>query len=244
MIVAVFIILSFVYIDVTPDTSPMYRSNQLKQNISQIENIRRIDYVDHTGIIRFASDVGYATKSITKADDSETEEYYDENGVKVSRYSGYYGIKKEYDQNVDRGITIQQYGDTYRLLTKKENHDILTLIYDTKTKSPLTQSLLETLAIVAYNQPCPSSLIEKIRGHNALNGLEKLTKLDLIKCIGRANTPGKPYLYEITNKFYDLFGIKSMKELPNINENINLDDLDNSFDFFDSSKEDGKTKKN
>ena len=153
-------------------------------------------------------------------------------------------MKKEYDKNVDRGITIQQYGDTYRLLTKKENHDILTLIYDTKTKSPLTQSLLETLAIVAYNQPCPSSLIEKIRGHNALNGLEKLTKLDLIKCIGRANTPGKPYLYEITNKFYDLFGIKSMKELPNINENINLDDLDNSFDFFDSSKEDGKTKKN
>ncbi len=153
-------------------------------------------------------------------------------------------MKKEYDKNVDRGITIQQYGDTYRLLTKKENHDILTLIYDTKTKSPLTQSLLETLAIVAYNQPCPSSLIEKIRGHNALNGLEKLTKLDLIKCVGRANTPGKPYLYEITNKFYDLFGIKSMKELPNIDENINLDDLDNSFDFFDSSKEDGKTKKN
>ena len=72
-------------------------------------------------------------------------------------------MKKEYDQNVDRGITIQQYGDTYRLLTKKENHDRLTLIYDTKTKSPLTQSLLETLAIVAYNQPCPSSLIEKIR---------------------------------------------------------------------------------
>lgn len=153
-------------------------------------------------------------------------------------------MKKEYDQNVDRGITIQQYGNTYRLLTKKENHDILTLIYDTKTKSPLTQSLLETLAIVAYNQPCPSSLIEKIRGHNALNGLEKLTKLDLIKCIGRANTPGKPYLYEITNKFYDLFGIKSMKELPNIDKNINLDELDNSFDFFDSSKEDGKTKKN
>ena len=153
-------------------------------------------------------------------------------------------MKKEYDQNVDRGITIQQYGDTYRLLTKKENHDILTLIHDTKTKSPLTQSLLETLAIVAYNQPCPSSLIEKIRGHNAFNALEKLTKLELIKCIGRANTSGKPYLYEITNKFYDLFGIKSIKELPDIDKDINLDDLDNSFDFFDSNTENGKTKKN
>ena len=153
-------------------------------------------------------------------------------------------MKMEYDQNVERGITIQQYGDTYRLLTKKENHDILALIYDTKTKSPLTQSLLETLAIVAYNQPCPSSLIEKIRGHNALNALDKLTKLDLIKCIGRANTPGKPYLYEITNKFYDLFGIKSIKELPDIDKNINLDELDNSFDFFDTNTENGKTKKN
>lgn len=153
-------------------------------------------------------------------------------------------MKKEYDQNADRGITIQQYGDTYRLLTKKENHDILALIYDTKTKSPLTQSLLETLAIVAYNQPCPSSLIEKIRGHNALNALDKLTKLDLIKCIGRADTPGKPYLYEITNKFYDLFGVKSIKELPDIDKSINLDELDNSFDFFDTNTENGKTKKN
>ena len=153
-------------------------------------------------------------------------------------------MKKEYDQNVDRGITIQQYGDTYRLLTKRENHDILTLIHGTKAKSPLTQSLLETLAIVAYNQPCPSSVIEKIRGHNALNSLEKLTKLELIKCIGRANTPGKPYLYEVTNKFYDLFGIKSIKELPDINKDINIDDLDSSFDFFDSNTENGKTKKN
>ncbi|MBP5256951.1 MAG: SMC-Scp complex subunit ScpB [Mycoplasma sp.] len=153
-------------------------------------------------------------------------------------------MKKEYDQNDERGITIEQYGDTFRLLTKKQNHDILSLIYDIKTKNPLTQSLLETLAIIAYNQPCASSYVEKIRGHNALNALEKLTKLDLIKCIGRAKTPGQPYLYEITNKFFDLFGIKSIKELPIIDKEINLDELDNSFDFFDSNTENGKTKKN
>lgn len=153
-------------------------------------------------------------------------------------------MKKEYDQNPDRGITIEQYGDTFHLLTKKQNHDELSLIYDIKNKNPLTQSLLETLAIVAYNQPCPSSYVEKIRGHNAINALEKLTKLDLIKCTGRAKTPGKPYLYEITSKFFDLFGIKSIKELPIIDKEINIDEFENSFDFFDSNTENGKTKKN
>ncbi len=153
-------------------------------------------------------------------------------------------MKKEYDQNPDRGITIEQYGDTFHLLTKKQNHSELSLIYDIKNKNPLTQSLLETLAIVAYNQPCSSSYVEKIRGHNALNALEKLTKLDLIKCTGRAKTPGKPYLYEITSKFFDLFGIKSIKELPIIDKEINIDEFENSFDFFDSNTENGKTKKN
>lgn len=110
IVIIVFTILSFVYIDYAPDTTPMYRSNQLKQNISQTDNVKRIDYVDDAGVIRFASDVGYATKAITKAEDCEIEEYYDENGIKVSRYSGYYGIKKTYDEegNIKRIIYLDE----------------------------------------------------------------------------------------------------------------------------------------
>jgi len=153
-------------------------------------------------------------------------------------------MKEEYDTNSSRGITIELYGDLYRLLTKKQNHDTISLVYDIKVKSPLTQTLLETLAIIAYNQPCPGSLIEKIRGRNALNAIERLKSLELIKCIGRANTPGKPYLYEITNKFFDIFGIKSIDELPNINKEVNIDELDESLDFFDKPADNGKTEKN
>ena len=153
-------------------------------------------------------------------------------------------MKEEYDTNSSRGITIELYGDLYRLLTKKQNHDTISLVYDIKVKSPLTQTLLETLAIIAYNQPCPASLIEKIRGRNAINAIERLKSLDLIKCIGRANTPGKPYLYEITNKFFDIFGIKSIDELPNINKEIKVDELDESLDFFDKPTDNGKTEKN
>ena len=153
-------------------------------------------------------------------------------------------MKNEYDVNSSRGITIELYGDLYRLLTKKQNHDTISLVYDIKVKSPLTQALLETLAIIAYNQPCPLSLIEKIRGHNAINAIEKLKSLELVNCVGRANTPGKPYLYEITNKFFDIFGIKSIDELPNINKEIVVDELDESLDFFDKPADNGKTEKN
>ena len=153
-------------------------------------------------------------------------------------------MKNEYDTNQSRGITIELYGDLYRLLTKKQNHDTISLVYDIKVKSPLTQTLLETLAIIAYNQPCPLSMVERIRGHNAINAIEKLKNLGLINCIGRANTPGKPYLYEITNKFFDIFGIKSIDELPNINKEVILDELDESLDFFNKPTNNGKTEKN
>lgn len=153
-------------------------------------------------------------------------------------------MKNEYDTNQSHGITIELYGDLYRLLTKKQNHDTISLVYDIKVKSPLTQTLLETLAIIAYNQPCPLSMVERIRGHNAINAIEKLKNLGLINCIGRANTPGKPYLYEITNKFFDIFGIKSIDELPNINKEVILDELDESLDFFNKPTDNGKTEKN
>lgn len=110
VIIVAFIILSFVYIDYTPDATPMYRSNQLKQNISHKKNVKQIDYVDDAGIIRFASDVGYATKIVTKEEDCEIEEYYDESGLRVCRYSGYYGIKRTYDKkgNIKRVIYLDE----------------------------------------------------------------------------------------------------------------------------------------
>ena len=151
-------------------------------------------------------------------------------------------MKKEMDNDPNRGITIECFEDTYHLLTKKENHDELTKLFDIKIKNPLTSSMLETLAIIAYNMPCPTSKVEQIRGHNAINTIQKLLKLELIKNLGRSNMPGRPYVYEVTNKFYDTFGIKDIKELPQLDEIMkDLMDADENvpsdLDFFDSNQE-------
>ncbi len=146
-------------------------------------------------------------------------------------------MKNEYDSNADRGLTIKKFGEKYLLLTKKDNYEIISKIFDIKIKNPLTQSLLETLAIIAYNQPCPLSKIESIRGHNASTLVDRLIELGLVNNLGRSDTIGRPYVYEISQKFFDVFGIKSINDLPKIDfEKLNINDEDN-FDFFGSENE-------
>lgn len=136
-------------------------------------------------------------------------------------------IKKEYDESIHHGITIECFGDIYKFLTKPEYKETISKIYDIKNKNPLTQSMLETLAIIAYNAPCPTSKIEQIRSKDANTILSKLLDLQLIKCVGRADTPGRPFLYEVTDKFFDTFGLKSLDELPDPKDTM-LDENNNS----------------
>lgn len=141
-------------------------------------------------------------------------------------------MQKDYASNVNRGLNIEFFGDKWYLLTKKENKDFIANLFDINFKNPLSRSMLEALAVIAYNSPCPKSKIEQICGHNATNTIKRLMDLDLIHCVGQASTPGLPYLYEITSKFFNLFGIKSIKELPNIENDFDKDITTNSEDFF------------
>lgn len=144
-------------------------------------------------------------------------------------------IAKSMAENEDSGLCIKVFGDKYYLLTKEKNHEFLAKLVDIKTKNPLTPALLETLAIIAYNQPCTRSKIEEIRNIDPTFAVDRLIELGLIINTGRADTPGNPFLYEVTQKFFELFGIKSLKELPPIEEvDFNLSDDD--LNFFDSSR--------
>ncbi|MGC4071741.1 MAG: SMC-Scp complex subunit ScpB [Nibricoccus sp.] len=78
----------------------------------------------------------------------------------------------------------------------------------------LTQSALETLAIVAYRQPVTRTEIETIRGVSAEAGLNKLMERELVYITGRADLPGRPLQYGTTDKFLDFVGVKSLVELP------------------------------
>lgn len=142
-------------------------------------------------------------------------------------------MKQGYDSNPDCGFTIKPYGSHYYLLTKPENKEFISKLIDVRLKNPLTPAVMETLAIVAYNNPCTGVKVDEIRGTSSDNALKRLEALELIKNVGRANTPGRPYLYEITQKFFNLFGIKSLNELPKINQDTN--DIEN-VDFFNANR--------
>ena len=94
---------------------------------------------------------------------------------------------------------------------------------------------METLAIIAYNHPCTGSKIEEIRGINSDNAIKRLVDLKLVENTGRASTHGRPYLYELTKNFFNLFGIKNLSDLPKIDIS-GEQNLDQS--FFDANRYD------
>lgn len=142
-------------------------------------------------------------------------------------------MAKQLSNDENCGLCIKIYGDRYYFLTKECNHSYLEKLIISKTRNPLTPSLLETIAIIAYNQPCPKSKIEEIRNMDATFAINRLIELNLIENIGKSDAPGCPYLYQVTQNFFNLFGIKSIRQLPVI-EDMNFEEKD--INFFDSSR--------
>ena len=121
---------------------------------------------------------------------------------------------KDYE-NSDRGIRIEVFGESYKLVTKKEYKEYLKKLVPDE-EDLLTQSNLETLAIIAYNQPITRMQVEEIRGVNSSHVVRKLIMRDLICEKGRSDLPGRPILYGTTDFFLDYFGIQSLDQLPEV----------------------------
>ncbi|MEC8628353.1 MAG: SMC-Scp complex subunit ScpB [Bacteroidota bacterium] len=113
-------------------------------------------------------------------------------------------------------IEIHCYGNHYQLLTKKDFHTILLHGLKQLAQKKLSRSALETLAIVAYNEPTTKRTIESIRGVQSDYAVHKLLELELLKVIGQAEELGRPNLYSVTQRFLDQFGIESLDKLPKL----------------------------
>ena len=113
-------------------------------------------------------------------------------------------------------IEIHCYGKHYQLLTKKDFHPILLHGLKQLAQKKLSRSALETLAIVAYNEPTTKRTIESIRGVQSDYAVHKLLELELLKVIGQAEELGRPNLYAVTQRFLDQFGIESLDKLPKL----------------------------
>lgn len=122
-------------------------------------------------------------------------------------------LQKEFVKK-GRGLRIAEVAGGYRLTTVPDHAPYFEKLAYSPTRSALSQSALETLAIVAYRQPITRVEIEEIRGVKAERPLHTLVNKDLIEEKGRADAIGRPILYGTTKSFLDYFGLAGISSLP------------------------------
>ena len=143
-----------------------------------------------------------------------------------------------------RGLEIVRVEDGYQLSSKKEYHEYLYPAFDKRLTPTLSQASLEVLAILAYNPRSTKADIEMIRGVDSSGSMYRLLEYNLIEQAGKSDLPGRPMTYKVTDQFLKMFGLKSLKDLPDLpkykldsNRQVVIDDL------VDESKEENKEEK-
>jgi segregation and condensation protein B len=126
-------------------------------------------------------------------------------------------LKEKYNNDGYSFMLIEIAGG-YRFATKRPYSTWLTKLNKEKLRRRLSQSALETLAIIAYNQPITKSEMEFIRGVNVDYIVGALLEKNLVTITGRAEAPGRPMLYGTTPEFLELLGINSLADLPPLKE--------------------------
>lgn len=126
-------------------------------------------------------------------------------------------LKNDYESS-DRGIRLTILGDAFKLTTKKEHHLYYEKLLTDEANNTLSTAAIETLVIIAYNEPITRIEVDEIRGINSAPMIRKLVAKGLLKEVGRSNLPGRPILYKTTSMFLDYFNMSSLEELPKIDE--------------------------
>ena len=129
-------------------------------------------------------------------------------------------LKKDYEDET-RGLRIDFLGNRFKITTKFEHKEYYQKLIENPETNFLSQAALETLAIIAYNEPITRIQVDTIRGVGSTSIIRKLVAKGFIKESGRSDMPGRPILYETTHEFLDYFGLSSIDELPNIDDIIN-----------------------
>ena len=116
----------------------------------------------------------------------------------------------------EHGIMILMFPETCQFCTKEQHMPLIKEALGIKRGGNLSNSSMEVLAIVAYNQPVTRSFVDLVRGVDSNYAMNSLIDKALIEACGRLDAPGRPMLYATTDKFLRVFGISSINELPEI----------------------------
>lgn len=137
-------------------------------------------------------------------------------------------LKEKYEDE-SSGIRMNFLGNTFKLTTKKEHKQYFQKLLENPESNVLTQAALETLAIIAYNEPITRIEVDEIRGVSSSQMIRKLVAKDFIKEVGRSDAVGRPILYKTTSEFLDYFGLSTIDDLPKfenfVSENQEATDL-------------------
>ena len=145
-------------------------------------------------------------------------------------------LKKDYEDE-SRGLRIDFLGNRFKITTKFEHKEYYQKLIENPETNFLSQAALETLAIVAYNEPITRVQVDEIRGVGSTNIMRRLVAKGFIKESGRSDLPGRPILYETTHEFLDYFGLSSIEELPKIDDilkHVNVEEEDTNPDLYTS----------
>lgn len=116
------------------------------------------------------------------------------------------------------GIRLIEIADCYQLSSNPACYEYIKKVSQIKKQSGLSSAAIETLSIIAYNQPVTKGTVEFIRGVDSTYSVNRLIERGLIDELGRAETPGRPILYGTTMEFLRTFGLKSLDQLPPLPE--------------------------
>lgn len=143
-------------------------------------------------------------------------------------------LKKDYEDE-SRGLRIDFLGNRFKITTKFEHKEYYQKLLENPETNTLSQAALETLAIIAYNEPITRVQVDAIRGVSSASIVRKLVAKGFVKESGRSELPGRPILYETTNEFLDYFGLSSTEDLPNIEEIIEeSEEVEEDTDLYNS----------
>ena len=188
--------------------------NEINAQNTDIENIpeRTIVFEEALEAILFAAGhpVSYATIA----------RVFDMTPSKVRDRIFEYAIKYNEPKSFPRGVILLAYSDSCQLCTKENYlHEIRDALGIRKSGS-LSTAAMETLAVVAYNQPVTRIFVDTIRKVDSSYAMNSLIDRGLIECVGRLDVPGRPMQYGTTSDFLRCFGLKSIEELPSASEEL------------------------
>lgn len=180
--------------------------NENNENLDEQEEVLNLDADEVIGAIEAVLFSNGSSISISKLSDTldiaeaEVEEALNK-------------LERRYAKKTS-GIALLRLEGAVQLCSKREYYKVLKKLVTLPRKQVLSDTVLETLSIVAYKQPVTRLEVEKIRGVSSDSQINKLIEYDLIKELGRLDAPGKPILFGTTEQFLRSFGVSSIDELP------------------------------